>query len=344
MRISIPDIRGFGAGKGVITMKKWLALVCTLMLMLGPAAGCSAHDKGQNEIKIGLSMATRDRFLTSLQDAAARAAAQAGLSLSVANANNDQRAQTVQIEAWAKKGYAAVAVVLCQDDAAAQVLRAAGSMPVVFVNRHPADMTVLQSRTNVLYLGSREQDAGRMQGAYLAEYFLARGNKAPAIAVFHGREGNLASDERISAAKQALTDAGLYPNYVHEVQADWERSAARRGFIPFLKAKPQIDGVLAANDEMAIGAAEALSQVGYKITDVVIAGVDATEDGRAAIRSGSLDFTAFQDPEAQGAGAIALAMDMLGGSSPQFAEDSIHWLSYQPVTAENIDVLFPDER
>ena len=160
-------------------MRKWFFRVCALVLIQCVLAGCSAPGAGHNEVKIGLSMATRDRFLTSLEDAAVREAAQAKVRLTVANASNDERAQLAQIEDWAKEGYAAVVVVLCEDGAAAQVLEHAGSMPVVFVNRRPADTAVLQSRTNVLYIGSREPDAGRMQGEYLAEQFLSAGLTSP---------------------------------------------------------------------------------------------------------------------------------------------------------------------
>lgn len=95
---------------------------------------------------------------------------------------------------------------------------------------------------------------------------------------------------------------------------------------------------------MAIGAADALAQAGYALSGIPIVGVDATPEGRAAVRDGRIDFTVYQDPEKQGAGAIDEIMNMLGGNTPNVDIDSIQWHEYIPVTAANIDKLFPDDR
>ena len=94
---------------------------------------------------------------------------------------------------------------------------------------------------------------------------------------------------------------------------------------------------------MAIGAADALAQSGYAIADIPVVGVDATAEGRAAIRDGRMDFTIYQDPVAQGAGAIEVAMTLLGGNQPEDVQNSIRWIPYTPVTLENIDQLFPND-
>ena len=86
------------------------------------------------------------------------------------------------------------------------------------------------------------------------------------------------------------------------------------------------------------------AQAGYAISTIPIVGVDATSDGRAAIRDGRLNFTVFQDPQAQGAGAVEAAIQMLGGSAPENAVDSAIWIGYTAVDAANVDKLFPDER
>ena len=141
-------------------MRKWFLRACACMLLAGALAGCGAPGIADNRIKIGMNMATRDEFLTSMEAAAVKAAGADNVRLDVANANNDQQAQLAQIKEWAEEGYAAAIVVLCEDEAADKVLEKAGTMPVVFLNRRPAD-DVLQSRANVVYIGCRETDAGR---------------------------------------------------------------------------------------------------------------------------------------------------------------------------------------
>lgn len=328
-------------------MKKWVSLLCIAAVCAGLLTGCGqggiADSTGQ-EIKIGLNMATRDDFLTSLESAAVKAAGQDDVKMEVANANNDESVQLAQVEEWAEKGYAAAIVVLCESNAAEKVLKKAGTMPVVFVNRQPDDLDVLQSRSNVIYIGCREPDAGRMQGEYLADYFENQQLSAPQIAVIAGDDKTKTSALRMDAAEEALTKAGIAPKYIFKTEAGWIKADAQKKFAEFLKDKPQIDAVLAANDAMGIGAADALAQAGYAISTIPIVGVDATSDGRAAIRDGRLNFTVFQDPQAQGAGAVEAAIQMLGGSAPENAVDSAIWIGYTAVDAANVDKLFPDER
>lgn len=88
-------------------MKKWVMRVCALALLTGALAGCSAPGIADDRVKVGLNLATRDEFLTSMEAAAVKAAGEENVKLEVANANNDQRAQLAQIEDWAEEGYAA---------------------------------------------------------------------------------------------------------------------------------------------------------------------------------------------------------------------------------------------
>ena len=109
-------------------MRKWFLRACACMLLAGALAGCGAPGIADNRIKIGMNMATRDEFLTSMEAAAVKAAGADNVRLDVANANNDQQAQLAQIKEWAEEGYAAAIVVLCEDEAADKVLEKAGTM------------------------------------------------------------------------------------------------------------------------------------------------------------------------------------------------------------------------
>ena len=326
-------------------MKKWLAYICAFVLLAGLLGGCRTSGLADTvaQIRIGLCLPTRTDFLTAMESAAMREASDSDVRLDVVNVDDDQDAQIAQIEEWQEAGYAAAIVVLCEDTAAAEVLEKAGTMPVVFVNRQPADMSVLESRNNVIYIGCWEPDAGKMQGEFLAAYFQVQQNDSPRIAIIAGDKKTNASAARIDAAKQALADAGLTPKYMFEENAEWDRASAQKNFAKFLEEKPEIDAVLAANDAMGIGAAEALAQAGYAISNIPVVGVDATAEGRAAIRDGRLNFTVFQDPDAQGAGAVQAAMSLLGGTMPEGVVDSVLWIDYQPVDASTIDQLFPDD-
>lgn len=316
----------------------------TVVLILFNLSGCDKiSDMSNNKIKIGIALSSNNTFLQSVCQSAEKAASQNDVYLDIYDANENSQKQIEKIQEWSDNGYAAVIVALCDDKSAKAVLSSAGVMPVVFINNMPSDTDILTSRQNVIYIGSKETDAGTMQGEFLSKYFLEKNNTAPTIAVISGNENNHASKLRIDSAKEALTKAGIMPFYVYENSGDWNKDKTQKDFSAFLKSKPKIDAVLAANDDMAIGAAEALSQAGYAISDIPITGVDATYEGRHALRDGRIDFTVYQNPENQGSGAINEIMLMLGGKSANVDTDSIQWQEYKPVTIENVDQLFPDD-
>ncbi len=82
--------------------------------------------------------------------------------------------------------------------------------------------------------------------------------------------------------------------------ADWSRSKASDLVSNWLSAGIQPDVIFANNDEMAIGAAQALKAAGVPPEEVVVAGIDATPDALMALKSGDVDLTVFQDAAGQG--------------------------------------------
>lgn len=331
-------------------MQKFFKFILSFMLII-ILCGCQStvifdiyNFNNHPKIKIGMSIPSEGTFLNSVCESAKKSADEHDVNLEILSANNDQQTQSEQVKKWAENGYAAIIIVLCDDTAAKQVLDNAGTMPVVFINRCPSDHDVLQSKQNVIYIGGKESDAGRLQGEFLSEYFISQNKTTPTIAVILGENDSFTSDIRIAAAKEAMSNSGLMPFYIYENSGGWDKSKTQSDFYKFLQNKPTIDAVLAANDDMAIGAADALAQAGYALSEIPIVGVDATSEGRAAVRDGRIDFTVYQNPENQGAGAVDEIMNMLGGNTPNVDIDSIQWHDYIPVTAANIDQLFPDDR
>ena len=93
------------------------------------------------------------------------------------------------------------------------------------------------------------------------------------------------------------------------------------------------DAVFANNDEMAIGAAQAMRSAGVDMRKVVVVGVDATQDGLAAMRAGDLDVTVFQNAAGQAARAVDAALALAHGK----AVDRVVYIPFELVTPENMD-------
>ena len=94
---------------------------------------------------------------------------------------------------------------------------------------------------------------------------------------------------------------------------------------------PEINGVVAANDEMALGAIQAL-KAANRLQGCLVTGVDATPDGLAAVEAGELSQTVKQDAEGQTAGAVTLVQGFLSGKAPTASLD----IPFTSITQDNI--------
>jgi inositol transport system substrate-binding protein len=83
----------------------------------------------------------------------------------------------------------------------------------------------------------------------------------------------------------------------------------------WLASGDQIDAVASNNDEMAIGAIQAMKAAGIDMAAVSVSGVDATQDALSAMQAGDLDVTVFQNAAGQGAGALDAATILAAGES-----------------------------
>lgn len=333
--------------------KKLLALGLAGMMMLGALAGCggdaatgdangdaaqagdAAGGDNGGKLKIAMSIAQRDQYLTNMEKAMTPYAESKGVEFKVFDANGDISAQIGQVQTASADKYDATIVVLVNNDAAAEVLQAAGDMPVAFVNRMPTDVSILDGK-KATYVGSNELDSGKMQAEYLAEYFKEKNITAPKIVLFQGPLGQDSVVKRTQSFKQGLEDAGLTAEYVYEDTAEWDRAKAMDKFTQFLGSGKEFDAVVCNNDDMALGCIEAYTASGTTEIPVPIVGIDATETGCEAIKAGTMAFTVFQNPKAQGEGAIDAAMSMAKGEDVANIEDGVVWIPFEPVSADNV--------
>jgi ABC-type sugar transport system substrate-binding protein len=100
----------------------------------------------------------------------------------------------------------------------------------------------------------------------------------------------------------------------------------------WMSAGVEFDAVVANNDEMAIGAIQAMKAAGMDMANVIVGGVDATQDALAAMQAGDLDVTVFQDAAGQGKGALDAALKLAKGEKV----DTKVYVPFQLVTPENM--------
>ena len=336
-------------------MKLFATLAVTAAMVLGLAAcggGSSAApaatDSGSTGggaaaggEKITLIMSQRDEFLSSLEAGAKKAAAELGVNLVTQDANQDESKQIQYVQAAAADGQKAIIVNPINPSACQSIIDAAGDMKVVFVNRVPDDTSILNE--NAVYVGSDEHTSGKFQGDFLAKYFNDKGQKDIKYILLRGIEGQTSTTLRSASVLKALADNGINATETYAKSCLYDRTEALNQMGNILAdASKEFDCIICNNDSMALGAIEACTQAGRTI-DFPIVGIDATADGRQAIKDGTLAMSVFQDPNGQGGGAVAAALNLINGdalnANTNFEVDEtgfILWVPFEEVTPDNV--------
>jgi ABC-type sugar transport system substrate-binding protein len=115
--------------------------------------------------------------------------------------------------------------------------------------------------------------------------------------------------------------------------ANWDRTQAIDLMTNWLTSGIKPAAVISNNDEMAIGAIQALKQAGLAGGKTLVGGVDATQDGLGAMKDGDLQVTVFQNAAGQGQGAVDTALKLAKGEKV----DAMVWVPFELVTPANID-------
>lgn len=344
--------------------KKVLAALLVGAMCLGTMTGCgsssdnsassasaaesaSASTEESDGVRITLIMSSRDQFLSSLEQAAIKAAEANGITLVTQDAQNDAAKQISFIEAAVNAGDAAVIVNPVDSDAAQSLVEAANGTPLVFVNRVPTDLNVLAAE-NVGFCGSNEDTSGYFQGEYLAEYFKEKGVNEISYLMLQGIQGHVSTSKRSAGVLKALEDNGMkISEATAPLCAEYDRAEAQEKVSSVISGGTTFDCIIANNDEMALGAIEACEDKGVEINFPIV-GIDCTDVGAQAIKDGKMAMTVFQNPEGQGEGSLLACLNLINGKalnegtsfelddSGEDYSDSIVWVPFEPVTAENV--------
>lgn len=186
----------------------------------------------------------------------------------------------------------------------------AAGTPVVVVDTRVDGPALEEAGGRVsTFIGSDNLDGGRIAGQFLAERLNGEGR----VAVLEGIPGHETGDSRLTGLREALA---LYPGIeiVSSQTANWERDQAFNVMQNVLQSHPDLDGIFAANDVMALGALEAIAAAG-RTGEIVVVGFDALDDARTAIREGRMDATIAQYPREMGRLAVISAARLLRGET-----------------------------
>jgi inositol transport system substrate-binding protein len=185
------------------------------------------------------------------------------------------------------------------------------------------------------FVASDERESGTLETQEICRLLKAQGKGDGAkIVVMMGELSNQAARQRTQDVLDVIaTSECSFMEIVEQQTANWQRNEGQDLMTNWLSAGIEFDAVVSNNDEMAIGAIQSLKTAGVSMEEMLVGGVDATQDALAAMKAGELDVTVFQDAAGQGRGAVDAALALARGE----AVEKKVYVPFQLVTPENID-------
>ncbi|MCX7277229.1 MAG: sugar ABC transporter substrate-binding protein [Burkholderiales bacterium] len=281
-------------------MKKLFIAAAVTASVLTPFA---AHAQ-----KIGLAMANQETFLAYMSDALLAQAKTVGANVQMESAENDVSKQLNQIQNFITQKVEAIIVNPVDTDATTKITKMVteAGIPLVYVNRKPVDFEKLPK--NVAFVASDEKVSGTLQTQEVCRVMKGKGN----IVVLMGELSNEAARTRTKDIEEVLATkecAGI--KILDKREGTWLRTKGTDIVSNWITAGLKFDAIIANNDEMAIGAVQALKAAKRWTPDFMVAGIDATPDALASMKAGDLKVTVFQNAAGQGRGSLEAAIKLI---------------------------------
>ena len=323
-----------------------------LFVVAAATLGASAFALAASPVRIGCAIYKfDDTFMTGVRNAIL-AAATGKAKVDMVDSQNSQANQNDKVDLFITKKMKALAIHPVDRAAAGVILgkAKAAKIPVVFFNREPFKDD-LAKYDKAYYVGAIAEQSGTMEGELVVEYWKAHPeadqNKDGVMqyVMLKGEPGHQDAELRTKFSIKAVTDAGLKVEKVAEDTGMWDRVKGQEKMAAFLAAHKNVEVVFANNDDMALGAIEALKAAGYfkdgKYMPVV--GVDATAPALAALKDGTLLGTVLNDAKNQGKATFNLAYALAEGKQPtdetigyKITDGRYVWVPYAKITKSNM--------
>ncbi|NDL66443.1 sugar ABC transporter substrate-binding protein [Anaerotalea alkaliphila] len=321
--------------------KKLASLVLALVLAASLFAGCGQKEEpaapggetgggteapaeGGKFVVGYANLADSDVFVMARKTAMIEAAKGTNVELQFSDANNDIQKQLDQIDNFIALGVDMLVVV-----------------PVDFAGITPAIIKANESGIPVIcmgikadggdyiYVGSENYDAGYMQGEVIAAQIPENGK----VLYLAGTAGMSHSTDRRNGFLEAMAAEGRDDvQILADLDGNYDRAKGMQITEDWIQSFPEFDAIVAANDQMALGAVEAL-KAAQRLEGVLVTGVDGTDDAKNAVKEGTMVQTVLQDAPGQAKAAMEAILMIEKGESPE--KEII--VPFTSITKENVD-------
>ncbi len=334
--------------------KRLLPLLLAAALTL---SGCGGGG-GDDSLRIGFALYTQDDTFIStvaqnLEWMVREAERETGqkITLFTADGRSSQTTQLDQVDRFLARGCDVLMVNIVDRTAAAVIADKAEAegVPLIFFNRQPVEEDI-QRWDQIYYVGASARESGDLQGGLVLDAWRENrealdrnGDGVLQYAMLEGEPGHQDSLLRTEYSIKALTDGGVEVEKLANETANWNRAQAAARTAQWLEEfGSRIEVIFANNDDMALGAIDALSGTPRSGWPLIVGG-DATAPAQEAVAAGQLYGTVHNDGRGQARVMLDMALALWHGEDPGEAvtleEGHYVWLPYRPVTLENLEEL-----
>jgi len=283
-------------------MRKLLFIGIVAFLIFPFAVFATGTNEGSGQIVIGMTVpGLQFPFFVTMKSDADAAAAKLGAKIVFVDAQNDSAKQAAAIEGFVAQKVSAILISPMTVDSLVPAIEAAvkAGIPVATVDRKANTDKVL------VHVGADNVEGGRAAARYIIQKLGGKGG----IIELEGTTGSSPAIDRKKGFDEVMATSGV--KILVSQTAEFSRAKGNAVMENLMQAYPKFDGVFGANDEMIIGAIEAMSSAGVDPKTKATAGFDATPDAFAYMKDGKLGATIDQYPGAQAGQALGYLVDYI---------------------------------
>ncbi len=314
--------------------KKKSTVICLVLLICLTLAGCGGGQNKKEKIKnlkIGISVYDQyDTYISEMMEYLGKYAEEMErkyditVTLDIQNAAGKQMTQNDQIDYFIDRNCDIVCVNLVDRTDASTIIERAKSadIPIIFFNRELVEED-LQRWDKLYYVGANGYESGIIQGEILIDtikkdFASVDRNKDGVLqyVMLEGEVGHQDSIVRTIYSINTVTDAGYELEKLADGIANWNRDQGKTKMVQWIQEfGSQIEVVFSNNDDMALGAIDALEEAGYFSNDEkknpVVIGIDGTKGALEAVEQGHMLGTVLNDSDGQAKGMLELAYSIV---------------------------------
>ena len=282
-----------------------------------------------------------DAFMTTYRNKLQEILEGKGYDGTIVDGNNDQAKQNEQINTFITQGVDALIINPVMTSAADQIISTVkdADVPTVLINREPtADQ--MSAYDKLVYVGCDAAQSGTFQGQLILDTENGgdiNGDGKVSYIMIQGDPENIDAQLRTQYSVQALTEAGVEVEELDLQRGDWDRNKGQEiAQNDLAKYGDQIEVVFCNNDDMAIGALQAIQAAGRTVNkDIYLVGVDALDAALNEVANGNMTGTVLNDANAQATTAVECMEELLGGKTYEAGSQSVY-VDYVKVTPDNV--------